>query len=659
MASQPPSTYSLGNRSVALELLRTGTPHNQTLSPGVTYLAVCGTHPPAEFRVNLEQFKFTRYLHLLRYQAGIGSSMQLAKEALQDILTGVFEGIPALQMEASASEGWLHLRLVMTPRELAMLPFELALTPTGFQGARDKPFLLNQQRLTTITREVRQVAPRTYTWPAKPRILFAWAAPKKAVPSDEHIAVLRDAIAPWVRPKQGPLEPEADESPLLTILPEARPDQLRATVVKAVQEGNPYTHVHILAHGMLLDDPDTGQRFGLAMHLPRPMLAKDGTTTQTDPVDAARLTDALVVVHNDRTYRPAVITLMACDGGNEGTNMAPGGSLAYALHMSGVPYVLASQFPLSVDGSVQLIRNLYPRLLHGEDPRIALYYARNAVSQGEFLDWASLVAYARFPDDLDEQLDKAQLQLVLEMMKTATAWTDYLLAHPPASPDTYTMVQARLDAAIGRLEDLLRQRVGPVRNPARLAEHLGLLGSAYKRQAEFFFQLSTRQVAEADGWSTQSKIALARARDCYQRGHTLLLTNHWTGVQYLSLVAIEQQTLEKEHDRWCVVLFAVEQDLQDSTDEGRAWALGTLVELYLLQPFTKPATDWIPTKQTALDKASRYVDELAQSGFPFAIESTSRQLSRYVLWWVNAYPSVLTTQLSEMAAQLQKRLVQA
>ncbi|MBO0932535.1 CHAT domain-containing protein [Fibrella aquatilis] len=658
MVSQPQPKSSLGNRSVALELLRTGTPYNQTLSPGITYLAVCGTHPPAEFRVNLEQFKFVRYLRLLRYQAGLGSSMQLAKEALQDILTGVFEVIPALQMEAGVSEGWLHLRLVMTPRELAMLPFELALTPTGFQGARDKPFLLNQQRLTTLTREVRQVAPRTYTWPAKPRILFAWAAPKKAVPSDEHVAVLRDAIAPWVRPKQGSLELEADESPLLTILPEARPDQLRAAVVKAVQEGNPYTHVHILAHGMLLDDPDTGQRFGLAMHLPRPTLAKDGTTTQTDRVDAARLTDALVVVHNDRTYRPAVITLMACDGGNEGTNMAPGGSLAYALHMSGVPYVLASQFPLSVEGSVQLIRDLYPRLLHGEDPRIALYYARNAISQGDFLDWASLVAYARFPDDLEEQLDKAQLQLVLEMMKTATAWTDYLLAHPPAQQDTYTMVQARLDAAIGKLEDLLSQRVGPVRNPARLAEHLGLLGSAYKRQAEFFFQFSTIQVADAD-WSAQSKIALARARDCYQRGHNLLLTNHWTGIQHLSLVAIGQETLEAEHDRWCVVLFAAEQDLQNSTDEARTWALGTLVELYLLQPFTKPTTDWVTSKQTALDKACRYVDELAQSGQPFAIESTARQLNRYVKWWANTYPSALTAQLSEMATQLLKRLTPA
>jgi hypothetical protein len=336
MNVQMQSAQLSGSNSIAIELLRTGTPHNQTLSPGVTYLALCGAHPPAEFRINLEQYKFSRYLQLLRYKDGPrASSILLAREALQEIITKIFEEIPALQMEASTNDGWLHLRLVMTPRELAMLPFELALTPNGFQGARDKPFLLNPQRLTTITREVRQVAPKKHDWPAKPRILFAWAQPENAVPHAEHADRLKEIILPWVCPNKNKSEPEADDSPLLTVLADASFSMLQKAVEDAVRQNNPYTHVHILAHGIPIPDPDNGPRFALAFQLEKPLMKDDGSMTKIDSVDGDQLADALLVVQDNQTYSPTVVTIAACDGGNEGTNLLPGGSLAHILHQSG------------------------------------------------------------------------------------------------------------------------------------------------------------------------------------------------------------------------------------------------------------------------------------------------------------------------------------
>ena len=50
----------------------------------------------------------------------------------------------------------------------------------------------------------------------------------------------------------------------------------------------------------------------------------------------------------------------------------PGASFAHALHQSGIPRVVASQFPLSVEGSVPLANALYKGLLWGEHPLVSV-----------------------------------------------------------------------------------------------------------------------------------------------------------------------------------------------------------------------------------------------------------------------------------------------
>ena len=54
-------------RSIAVELLRHGPPHNQLLSPLTRYLAVCGDHEPVTVTVPHEHRDWLQRLASLRY----------------------------------------------------------------------------------------------------------------------------------------------------------------------------------------------------------------------------------------------------------------------------------------------------------------------------------------------------------------------------------------------------------------------------------------------------------------------------------------------------------------------------------------------------------------------------------------------------------------
>lgn len=641
-----------GMHSVSIELLRTGTPHNQTLSPGISYLALCGSHPPAEFRIDLEQYKFNQYLKLLRYSDSNGESRMLAIEALQKIITGIFEQIIALLVEASDAKAWLHIRLVMTPKELGMLPFELALTPKGFQGMQEKPFLLNQQRLTTLTREVRQVASKSYNWPYRVRILFAWAAPEAEVPHEEHLTQLIAALKPFALPFKEISEPLPDVSFLLKEVKNADLNTIQKELESAVLEKNPYTHVHILAHGVEKED-ENGKHFALG-------LQKFGVKEE-NPVDGLQLASALIVVYNGKSYSPAVVTITACDSGNLGNPLLPGGSLAHVLHASGVPCVFASQFPLSIPGSIKLVECLYPKLVRGDDPRIALYYTREALKNvdANVHDWASLVAYARLPENIDEQLENIRLKIVLETMKTNNGWSDHVLLHGrEVDKDKITAifndVKRAIETSIHDLIAILDQVPSKEEKLERIAEHYGLLGSAYKRKAEFFFSMSL-QMDEKNKENLEGSLqAIKDGQKWYKKGFDLLPANHWSGTQYLSLTAVLNGNLINERKIWVVVKFMAKQDLKEPSK--RIWALGTLAELYLLKPLTLPPDKFAETRLKAMTKATEYIIELANSEYSFPVESTIRQLERYINWWPQLIGSPTADQLKEMAAEIRSKL---
>src|SRR5262249_2805985 len=117
--------------------------------------------------------------------------------------------------DLSAGEFPVQLDLVVNAAELAALPFEAVMDAAG------QPLLVRAEKSIELTRRVRHDFVETaLSWPARPRVLFAWASPPgvKAVPHEDHAAALRAALERWL-PVQAAGAP--DNSGALTILPEA------------------------------------------------------------------------------------------------------------------------------------------------------------------------------------------------------------------------------------------------------------------------------------------------------------------------------------------------------------------------------------------------------------------------------------------------------
>jgi CHAT domain len=164
----------------------------------------------------------------------------------------------------------------------------------------------------------------------------------------------------------------------------------------AAAKGAPFTHVHILAHGAPLDDTDRHSPVGLSLY-------------DEDVISGRRLATTLVVVTDCGVKRPVVVTLATCDSGKVSDVRTTDASVAHDLHDQGIPLVVASQFPLSVDGSVPFVERFYQGQLWGEHPLVSLYAVRlhlHSCMGPDTHDWASLVVYEAFPSNLTDQLEE-------------------------------------------------------------------------------------------------------------------------------------------------------------------------------------------------------------------------------------------------------------
>jgi hypothetical protein len=122
---------------------------------------------------------------------------------------------------------------------------------------------------------------------------------------------------------------------------------------------------------------------------------------------------------------------------------------------------------------------------------------------------------------------------------------------------------------------------------------------------------------------------LDRALARYKESSTGNLSHHWTGVQYLCLEAVLTGRIARI-GHWHAFREAAETD---SGREEELWAPGSLAELYLLAPMTG--------QESRLDEARRQVVELVDRARRrkdlFPIDSTERQLGRYVDWWTTEH----------------------
>lgn len=660
-------------RTITLEILRHGPPHNQLLSPLTQYLAMCENHAAVTVTVPFEHSQFLQRLRALSYELlDTTRAFQLEDTGreLGKLLAGIPSLIAELSQRSSGGNGHLlHLRMIVSAAELAQLPFELAISPNGFPG-EGRALALQTDLPVCLTREVRQASGVSPEWNRKgspPRILFAAASPAGVdpVPLESHLLALRKAIDPWVFPPDQSNDSTQKVSNHLVVLPQATVEQIR----EQCATGN-FSHVHILAHGVAIsDDHSTERRYGLALHDAR------------DPAGRS-IVDGKTLARSLRTDRegsfapadPLVVTLASCNGGQVGSvvNFAgAGASIAHALHSEGIPVVIASQFPLSFRGSVLMVETLYPGLLRGEDPRSLIHDLRGQLqgSIPDAHDWASLVAYAALPSRFQRQLERFQVDQAHRQMSAALDHVDKQVgdSENPTNGGIDGRADQRVEVAKERLQDLRRRAKSAITHASELsnsqgiiderdrverhfARISGLIAAAEKRHAE----LLIKQVeGAAIGGSRVKQILervvhmLERSMDAYWDTYFYDRSTAWALVQHIYMQCMlesydraRERALPTERHRhllWESALNASLADLRSADVQRQLWARDNLLELRLLQfhlldqkPSLKRTSLRLRDTKITGDPNDHIIEILAiTGGRGAALYSIRRQIKRF------------------------------
>lgn len=631
------STPILPIRTVRLELLRAGPAYNQLLSPLTDYIALCGPAGPVTLQLPFEHQKLLTRLSRLQYPADQDPATDRQRQAeladLGETLGQILAQVPALIAElgnVGAEPGALtHLSLSMSALELGLLPFEAAIAAEGFPAA-GSPLLLQNRLPITLTREIRRGQPLPMQWAQTPKILFAFAQPAGSnVPAQAHLQALREAIEPWVRQSPDQSQRLADVKKLLTVLPQASLEQIRQACAT-----DHYTHVHILAHGAPFTQAGD-QHFGVA-------LCSDQGPEQADVVDGERLALALCAADNSAGQgRPTVVTLATCDSGNINTVLTPGASIAHQLNAAGIPWVIASQFPLWMRASAIAVRLLYTGLLNGDDPRWVLHQLRQRLRTEvpQTHDWASIVAYATIPADFASQVSRFRQAQIQWRIGTKFARIDELLGcetkeRSISATDPHQTELTQLAQAIRQDLTCWRQEGAEQLTASEKSKRLGVSAASEKRLAIAF------------DWIGDHEAKASAYDDCYRfyrEAWELDSCNHWLLSQYLSILALRELANGQlpEHSRqqlasrfgktWCAAVEMSDWKKRASSGIDELYALATLAELYLLQRVYQPSAD--PAQQSAsiADYCSQMSSMMLEDDFP--LQSTLRQFRRYQSDW--------------------------
>lgn len=620
---------------IKFEFLRPGPAHNQLLSPLTSYIALCGSEGPVTVHFPFEHRQLLNRLERLRYITSSGAIPQQQREAevreIGEMIGEVLGKVPSLVSEIgnarAGGKSLAHLRFSLSAYELSLVPFEFAIAPKGLP-ASGSPLFLQSNMPICLTREVRRDRPLPVSWNRAPRILFAFANPGSLpmVPAQEHLEALRRAVEPWVKWKATPEERVKEVKSLITVVPDATLEKIR----QVCGEGK-FTHIHILAHGAPFEH--AGDRhYGLA-------LCSENDATKPDIVDGERLALTLTGASSEGSagYRPTLVSLATCDSGNTGSVLTPGGSIAHELHAGGIPWVIASQFPLWMRASSMATEILYRGLLRGDDPRWVLYDMRQRLRTGSANthDWASIVAYASVPWDFERQVEAFRNRQVRTELEVKFDRAEKIV---DASPEGTTAVDkscadfAELQSLYGSIRDSLAAWIEalPSSAPSRdRAERLGMNAASEKRMGILF-----NREGDEDG----AKKAYASACDCYKQAMKADPHNHWVITQYLSLLAVlagkdEHGSLAREYGNWWIAARQIALwELQSASEEDEAWAHGTLAELEMLGAiYAGPGGNRDEVKRRVVEHCRALCDHAGRDSFP--VFSTCRQFQRYRDCW--------------------------
>jgi hypothetical protein len=395
-----------------------------------------------------------------------------------------------------------------------------------------------------------------------------------------------------------------------------------------------FTHVHVLAHGAKLRDDV--ERYGLQF--------------EDRPIGGADL--ALALTTAVRPCLPAVVTVAACDSGQQGSVVVPGGSAAHELHTAGVPVVVASQFPISEEASVPFVTTLYEGFLSGEHPlrSLAALRRRLAVQFPDEHAWASVVAYECLPLDFDDQLAEVRywqmrraLDIALSRLEALVGANEDRVAllqqtgrpfpddfRSPA-PYAYRHARADVDAAMSLLPDS-----GPW-----AIEGAGLLAAVRKRTAEVAFWLSIAPDLPIEDKAAHLSQSVKDLRQSLRRYRLVMesmlsgnnapgrrnVATHWLVGQVLALDVLLGNAADDGLSTILRLTAGLALDLSEPSE--RAWVYGSLLECALLQ-LTKT-----PPPPDSAEEATRAAREIVRLCGPESeqVFSTCRQMQRYLYWW--------------------------
>ncbi|MGR9086442.1 MAG: CHAT domain-containing protein [Gammaproteobacteria bacterium] len=632
---------------VKLEFLRSGPAHNQLLSPLTPYVALCGEDGPVTVQMPFEHRQLLMRLRRLRYESEKNPDRDEQRQAevrdMGEAIGRILGQIPALLSELGDTGGdngaLVHLALSLSAFELGLIPFELAVGVDGFPCS-GSPLFLQTRIPITVTREIRRGNPLPIQWNRPPRILFAFSEPDGlVVPAQAHLNALRSAIDPWVKLRGAGMAREriGDVKKILTVLPNATLKQIREACV-----ATEYTHVHILAHGAPLENSGD-KRYGVA-------LCSDLDGRQ-DVVDGERLAIALTARDASGTMKfcPTLVTLATCDSGNIESVLTPGGSIAHELHAAGIPWVIASQFPLWMRASAIAAEVLYVRLLKGADPRWVIHELRQRLrtdSSGTH-DWASIVAYATVPPDFEGQVDvfrdrqiRAQLEIKFDRIDElvgANADSEAALLLPKNREEEVELLCHSIRTV---LKDW-REEPAAMASARIRAERLGMSAASEKRIGIAYSLFVGGRISDmSNPYWLESMKAYEASRELYREALETEPHNYWVITQYLSIVATPNLTdatafkqLSKSYGTWWAAARQItEWELRKTTGENKAWALATFAELALLGLAYGGRNFGY---KEARDEIVRHCNELVAivDADSFPIFSTRRQFRRYIKFW--------------------------
>lgn len=566
---------------VTVELMRPGSLSGQLLSKLTAYLAVFDDSHAETIHLPFDHWDL---LHLLR-----GLSNSHAPEDRESALRVMGQRVREFMDKLSLLPGelrnqtdgrrLLHIRLALSGHELALIPYEAGHGPSP-PFSESEPLLAHASRQVVITRELRQSSAMPLDWIRPHRVLLIGAAPEPymPVPLRAQSLSLYQALKPFeyqISQHDSAGRPAAS---MLTILPNATLDKIRQVCSQATP---PYTHVVLLAHGAPLQEHGM-ERYGVALHNDRGGL---------DCVSSQRLRDALCPVHSDGrgVFPPTMLVMLMCHGGAQGDVILPVGSVAHELHAAGIPWVLASQFPLSMEGSVTISDRLFPSLFLGDDPRLVLHSVRQSLrARGGHHDWASLVAYAAIPSDFARQVQLSRRRaadlacsVLFNVIDNETQCSMQSRSAGPVpggiSIEKRAEYEQLVDGYFGRIRDTQPSADTP-ETAADRAEVFGMLGGIERNRA---FLLDTPALGSSPVRDLRKlRQRLDRARNFYAAARTLWTEYSWNTVHYLSLTALLGEKIPLAV--WTSAFQVAAEQKQSADHLTRCWGRLALCELHLL-----------------------------------------------------------------------------